>query len=363
MVLLAGCGGGQARTLGRATPTATPSATPTATPSASATATATPAPKRPIVPQAPARFRRSAQRLGLEQRIGQLMVVGFEGVDLSGSVFRELGGHGWGGIIVGPDNAVDLTGAGLFAGEARAVAAAADNVAPLVAALADGRPERLGSSRAQARSTARAAAVAAAAQGIDFTTAPAIDVGLGADAGKIARIAPGAVQGWLAGGVAPAPSHFPGQGTVTQDPLSGPANVGGTAKQLLSRDLKPFRTALRRAPAVTVSSAAFTAYDAVTPAALTPAVVRGLLRAKLRFRGVAMTDDITGLAVATGDPPERVAVDAVRGGIDLLYVPDASQRKRVYSALLRAAKAKRLPRGRVLDAVGRVLAMKHRLAK
>ncbi len=357
---LAGCGGDGNPSLGRATATPTAKATASATPSPETVATPTPRPRR-AGPPAPARFRRSAQKLGLPQRIAQLMVVGFPGVDLSSPVFGELAGHGWGGIIVGPDNAFDVTGVGLFAGEAQAVAANAGNVAPLVAAFDDGRPPKLGSSRATAKATARAAAAAAKAQGVTLTTAPSIDVGLGADAAQIARIAPGAVAGWVGGGIASAPSHFPGQGTVTQDPLDGPANVGGSARQLARRDLKPFRTALRHAPAVTVSSAAFLAYDPVTPAALTPGVVRGLLRSQLRFRGVALSDDITGLSVATGEPPQRVAVDAVRTGIDLLYVPDASQRNRVFQALLRAAKSKRLPRSRVLDAVARVLSMKHDL--
>ena len=53
----------------------------------------------------------------------------------------------------------------------------------------------------------------------------------------------------------------------------------------------------------------------------------------------------------------------MRAGADLLYVPVASQRNRVYAALLHAAKAKRLPRGRILDAAARVLALKHRFAK
>lgn len=357
-LLASGCGGSGGALTAKPTATPTPSAGATAAPSP--TATATPKPAGP--PPVPARSLRAARRLPLRERVAQLMVVGFEGTDLSSPLFAELEDHGWGGIIVGPANAADLAGVGVFAGEARVVSEEAKRVPPLVAAAADGRPAKLGSTRSRARRAAARSAAAAKAQGITLTTAPSVDVGLGADAEVIARNAPGAVRGWLAGGVAPAPSHFPGQGTVTQDPLDGPANVGGSAEALAGRDLRPFRAALRRAPAVTVSSATFTAYDPVTPAALTPAIVRGLLRTRLRFGGVAVSADISGLAVATGDSPQAAAVDAVRTGIDLLQVPDASQRKRVYAALLRAARSGRLPRGRVLDAVARVLALKRRVA-
>ena len=355
-MLLAGCGGSSGSLANGSRATPTPSASATASPSP--TPTATPEPAGP--PPVPARFRQAAARLPLPQRVAQLMVVGFEGTDLQAPVFGELRSHGWGGIVVGPANAVDESGVGLFAGEAQVVSQQAEQVAPLVAAFADGRPATLGSTRAAAR-RARRSAAAAKAQGITLTTAPSLDLGLGADTDAVAAAAPGAIRGWLAGGVAPAPSHFPGQGPATQDPLDGPANVGGSRRDLAARDLRPFRLALRRAPAVTLSSATYTAFDPVTPAALTPGVVRGLLRTRLRFGGVAMTDDITGLAIATGEPPQAVAVAAVRAGIDLLYVPDASQRARVYSALLRAAAKGRLRRGRVLDAVGRVLALKRRL--
>jgi len=289
------------------------------------------------------------------------MVVGFPGTDLQAPVFAELRGHGWGGIVVGPDNVFDLSSVGFFAGEARVVAQQAKRVVPLVAAFDDARPPRLGSTPAEARSRARAAAAAASAQGITLTTAPFIDVGLEADAQLIARVAPAAVKGWLSQGVAPAPGHFPGQGTVTQDPLDGPASVGLSTRDLRRRDLKPFRTALRRAPAVTVSSASFTAYDPVTPASLTPAVVKRLLRKKLRFGGVAMTDDLAGVAAATGGTQAEAAVAALRAGIDLLYVPDARERDAVYTAVYRAVRAGRLPGARVRAAAARVLALKQRI--
>jgi beta-N-acetylhexosaminidase len=353
---LAGCGGsGGGNALVR-TPEGTASAQASATP----TPRRTPVPRKVGPPPVPARYRAAAQRLPLDQRVAQLLMVGFEGTDLSAPVFAELADHGWGGIIVGPANAFDESGVGLFAGEAKVRAEAAKRVPPLVAAYDDGRPDHLGSNRREGRSQAEAAATAAAAQGITLTSAPFVDVGIGADADLIARVAPAAVKGWLRGGVMPAPGHFPGEGVVTQDPLDGPANVGSTAGDLAGRDLKPFLSSLRRAPAVTISSATFTAYDPVTPAALTPRVVQDLLRGGLRFGGVAMTDDLETLAVQTGKSQARSGVAALRAGVDLLYVPQADQRAPVYAAVLRAAKRGKLPRARVLEAASRVLELKAR---
>ena len=176
-----------------------------------------------------------------------------------------------------------------------------------------------------------------------LTTAPFINVGVGADQNLISRVAPVAVAAWVKGGVASAPAHFPGQGTVTQDPLDGPANVGLSAPELRARDLKPWVTALEEAPAVTVSSATFTAYDPVTPASLTPKIVRGLLREQLRFGASRSPTTSTASSPPPAARPPQAAVDAIRAGMDMVFVPDAAERDAVYAAVLKAAKSGKIP--------------------
>ena len=325
---------------------------------ATPTPTPTPEPGPPPVPKAAAE---RAAELPLEQRVAQLFVVGFDGFDLSADVFDELGGHGWGGIYVGPQNVFDLEGVGFLAAEAEVVAEAADRIAPLVASFDDGRPPKLGSTRKKARALARDAAETAAAQGVTLTNAPFLDVGLEDDHKPIAKVARAVVAGWLEGGVAPAPSHFPGQGAVTQDPLDGPANVGLTREFLQRRDLRPWRAALREAPAVTVSSATFTAFDPVTPAVHERSIVEGLLRRELRFGGVAITDDLAGVAAQTNGSHAQAAVKALKAGMDVVFVPDPDQRGPVYDAVLRAAKKGKIPAGRIREAAGRMLALKQKL--
>ncbi len=128
-----------------------------------------------------------------------------------------------------------------------------------------------------------------------------------------------------------------------------------------ARDLKPWVTALKEAPAVTVSSATYTAYDPVTPASLTPRIVRGLLREQLRFGGVAITDDVNGIAAATGGTPGEAAVSAIRAGTDMVFIPDPTATGAAYDAVLKAAKAGKIPAGRIREAAGRVLALKSSL--
>ena len=197
----------------------------------------------------------------------------------------------------------------------------------------------------------------APAADVGYSAGPADGLAFSDDPARVARAARASVAGWRAGGVVTAPGHFPGQGAASQDPLDGPASVGVGRGRHPALDLVPFRAIARRAPAIVVSSAAFAAYDSVTPAALTPAITKALLREQLGFAGVAISDDLDGVAAATGTTVADAAVAALRAGIDLLYVPDPAEAEPAYGRSS-AVRAKTLDARRVREALLRVLALK-----
>lgn len=338
-------------------PVATVKRTPTpkqAAPSASPRASAAAA--------VPAAVRAQAARMSRTQQVAQLLLVGFEGTNLTASIFRELRTRGWGGLLMTSDNVLSPDqGAGL-AGEAAAVA----RVPPLVAM--DGVPgfelptQSSEDSVRAVRADARSRAARFRAAGVNLVFAPRADVGFhdgieptfGDDPQRVARLAAAAAAGWRSGRVIAAPGRFPGEGAITQDPVDGPAAVALSPDELEMRDLVPFRALVGEARAVVVSSAAFSAYDPVTPAALTPAIVRDLLREDLGFKGVAISDDLAGLTAATGATAGQAAVEALRAGVDMVQVPDPAQRE----AVLRAVLAARIPPERLREALLRVLVMK-----
>jgi beta-glucosidase-like glycosyl hydrolase len=340
-------------------PVATVKKTPTPRPAAPAASPRAPA--APAAPAVPAAVRAQADRMSRTQQVAQLLLVGFEGTDLTAPIFRELRTRGWGGLLMTSDNVLSPDQGAVLAGEARAVA----RIPPLVAT--DGvagfelPPQSPEDSVRAVRADARSRAARFRAAGVNLVFAPRADVGVEASEGtfgddpqQVARLAKAAAEGWRAGRVIAAPGRFPGEGAVNQDPVEGPATVGLSPEELELRDLVPFRALARRSRAVVVSSAAFPAYDPVTPAALTPAIVRGLLREELKFTGVAISDDLAGLTAATGATPGRAAVAALRAGVDMVQVPDPAQREPVLRAILAA----RIPPARLREALLRVLAMK-----
>jgi beta-N-acetylhexosaminidase len=94
---------------------------------------------------------------------------------------------------------------------------------------------------------------------------------------------------------------------------------------------------------------------------MTPEVAQGLLRDKLRFKGVAITDDLgSGAVKATYRVPEA-AVVALRAGSDLVQIASVEDQTRVREAILAAVESGELPPERLAEAAGRVLELKREL--
>lgn len=308
------------------------------------------------------RWRARAAALPLDERVAQVFMVGFEGSGADSPVVAELRSRPWGAVVIGPENVPAVGGLAAVAAELEA----AGTTPPLrVAAELPAFPRQRALTRpAAVRAATRQAGATLAGAGVEAVLAPqadlAVPAGPAADTGfsddpiEVARLVRAAVAGWLAGGVLPAVSHFPGQGGASQAPIEGPAIVAATP------EVDAFVPALARAPAVVVSNAAYLAYDSVTPAALLPAVVQGTLRRELGFDGVVMTDDLAGAAAATGGTIGAAAVEALRAGADMVQVRDPAERRAAYAEVLAAVRAGDVPADRLLEAVGRVLALKER---
>ena len=157
--------------------------------------------------------------------------------------------------------------------------------------------------------------------------------------------------------------HFPGLGSANQPTDDGPAAVRSSMGQVSAMDLPPFRAAIRSGvPAVLLSLAAYEPDDFVTPGALSRSIVTGLLRGRLGFHGIAMTDDLTSGAITALMPVPQAAVQAVHAGADMVWISGpASLQRQASSAILAAVRAKKIPQSRIDEAVIRILAVKGEL--
>ncbi|GAB3610728.1 glycoside hydrolase family 3 protein [Humibacter ginsengiterrae] len=121
-------------------------------------------------------------------------------------------------------------------------------------------------------------------------------------------------------GVVPVIKHFPGLGAVTAntDTDSGVTDSTTTAA---SPSVGVFATEIQRgARVVMMSTAIYTQLDPGGPAVFSSAIVTGLLRQKLGFNGVIMSDDLSAAEQTSAWSPADRAILALQAGVDIVLV-------------------------------------------
>jgi beta-N-acetylhexosaminidase len=182
------------------------------------------------------------------------------------------------------------------------------------------------------------------------------------DADANGRYAAAFVRGSLAADVAPTVKHFPGLGRVTGNT---DLTASGTTDSTATRSdpyLAPFRDGIRAgAPLVMVSSARYPKLDPDHRAMFSKAIVSGLLRERLGFDGVVITDDVGAAKAVQSVPVGQRATRFIAAGGDIVLTADATQAPVMRSAILTRMKASPSFAKQVDASVVRVLALKTRL--
>lgn len=163
------------------------------------------------------------------------------------------------------------------------------------------------------------------AVGIDSDCAPTLDVAqpdthpflrnrcLGTDPGAVAELGRAAADGLLAAGVLPVMKHMPGHGRAVADSHHHLPTVTAALEDLDRLDFAPFR-ALSDLPMGMTAHIRFAALDEA-PATASAAMI-GLIRERIGFDGLLMTDDIT-MQALSGTEADRGAA-AIAAGCDLV---------------------------------------------
>jgi beta-N-acetylhexosaminidase len=163
--------------------------------------------------------------------------------------------------------------------------------------------------------------------GIDVDCVPVLDLAgpdapgsignraFGADTDRVVELSRAMVDGLMAGGVLPVIKHLPGQGRATADSHVALPVVDTDVETLAATDFVPF-VAMSDLPLGMTAHVVYSAVDAVRPATISPLVIRDIIRKRIRFDGLLMTDDI-GMDALSGDFRERAAA-AYAAGVDLV---------------------------------------------
>jgi len=160
-------------------------------------------------------------------------------------------------------------------------------------------------------------------------------------------------------GVAAAVKHFPGLGRVRAN-TDETANVRDTTTDGDSPWLDPFRKAITAGvPVVMISSAVYTRLDATQPAAFSRPVITDLLRSRLGFAGVVISDDLGRAVAVAAVPPAQRAVRFVDAGGDVVLTVDPQTAVAMLDGLVARAAADPAFASTLAAAARRVLDAKH----
>jgi beta-N-acetylhexosaminidase len=315
--------------------------------------------------------------LPLDQQVGQLVVMSFSGTVAPGYVLEALRERKAAGVILFRGNVESPRQLRALTRQLRRAGGnlviAVDQEGGDVRILPWAPPASAEPQQAAAGTAgrdARRAALALRRAGVTVSLAPVADVpsapgaalagrSFSARAERASSAVAAAVAGWRAGGVAPTAKHFPGLGGAKANTDDGPVTIARTRTQLEATDLPPFRSAISEGvQLVMVSHARYPALDGSRIASQSRLIIGGLLRGKLGYRGVVVTDSMEAAASLATGPITATSERAVRAGADLLLLTGRGSYRPVYEHLLAKARHSASFRQRVREAAARVLALK-----
>lgn len=324
--------------------------------------------------------------LTLREKIGQMMMVGFDGVVAPNHILHWLESGRIGGVYLFARNIETPAQVRRLIDSCRAAAkhpilVGIDQEGGTVARLRAGFSESPGALALAASGDPQLAEDVAyvlgmemAALGINWNFAPVADLAhnrenpsvgtrsLGNDANLAGEFISAQVRGFQRAGIAATVKHFPGLGNTVIDTHIALAKVSGSLDYLYQQDLLPFLRAFDDDVAcVMVTHAMFEAIDDSFPASLSPRVVTGLLRDELHYGGAVCSDCLEMKAITNGWGAGEAAVLSVLAGVDLpLYSHSRKRQSAAYEALLHAAETGRIPTSRIDESVARIQALKRR---
>ncbi len=154
--------------------------------------------------------------------------------------------------------------------------------------------------------------------------------------------------------------HFPGHGDTSVDSHVGLPKVNHDLERLMSFELVPFKAALENgADTVMIAHILLPKLDSKNPASFSKAVITDLLRTKMNYNGVVITDDFTMGAITKNFDIGAAAVKSIQAGGDLVLVCHGfDKQETVIKALLEAARSGQISAERLEESVYRILELK-----
>lgn len=329
----------------------------------------------------------------LREKLGQLIMFGFPGLTPGPEALRLIEEYKAGNIVLFAHNLESAAQTRRLCEELRRRVQDATGVPPILSIDQEGGvvarltadavsfPSAMAITATGDVENARKAALYTgrelAALGMNCNLAPVMDVNTnaqnpvigvrayGSEPGPASDFALACIRGHVEAGVLPVAKHFPGHGDTSVDSHLGLPRVEKSLDELMDCELVPYRRAIAQGvPAIMAAHILFPALEKENlPASMSPAILQGLLREKLGFTGLIVSDCLEMGAIQDhyGTPEGFVA--ALKAGLDLACISHTpALALRALDLAYEAVMDGSLPMARVDEAVAHVLAAKQRFA-
>ena len=322
----------------------------------------------------------------VRSQVGQLIICGFDGTEFTPQLCNRLSVMQPGGIILFKRNLVSPEQThSLLRESQRAVAipmflcvdmegGVVDRLRDMIAPVPPVSQVAATGVRKLYRDHGRLLGAEVRALGFNVDFAPVLDLGLPASSKVLSsrtvsaspkdtiEYAKELLQGLKDCHVLGSGKHFPGLGGSNLDSHVDLPTVDRSWKQLWEEDLLPYRKLKAQMPFVMV---AHCAYPAVTkdraPASISKKWLTDILRKKIGYRGIILSDDLDMGGVLAAASIEDAAVACIRAGADSFLVCQKEESvERAYEAVLREAERDRRFRALVETAAKRIIGIKKR---
>lgn len=322
----------------------------------------------------------------MEEKVGQLMMVGFPGTSPDETVNDLILNKNIGGIIYFDRNMTKPKQVAQLTNELQQLAKTHWHELPIMIAVdQEGgsilrmreevspipSPQKLGkiATPDETYEVSKINGTELSSMGIHINFAPVLDLSetdtrsFGKDPEKTFLYGQKTIAGLNDASVTGTIKHFPGNGRSEIDPHEDTSSVRAKRDELENSDIHPFKEMIRTVDNnnffVMVTHIKYPAYDAEKPASLSRKIIQDLLRSKLGFNGIVVTDDLEMGAVNKYYTYKDMGKDALLAGADLLLVcHEHVHQLEVYNGVLEAVKNGEITEERIDESVRRILTYK-----
>ncbi len=231
------------------------------------------------------------------------------------------------------------------------------------------------------KDTAKALGLALQQAGVNLDFAPSLDVNINPNSPAIGALGRSFstdvttvtehgrafAQGLQEAGVLACYKHFPGHGSARSDTHLGLVDITDTWQP---SELAPYAELLKDNPSVMVMVAhvVHRQLDAKLPASLSKSIIQGLLRRKLNWKGVVVTDDLQMGAIETQHSKEEALRLTILAGVDILLLGnnlrhDEQEARNAHATIVRLVRSGDIPQKRIVESYKRIMRLKKELVQ